>query len=234
MSASTPPLQALNWAERYQGPVILLSEHALSERQQNIPKPDLSSLTVESRKVYTGANGYQRYEGYELSPMPIPGNPGSLRRQRERARRDGRHDPPAEPAHPDDRRGASASSSCLEDGVYESDNTDSAVALMPWGGSKGPAFDAYRQLSQSGMDIGWYYTMYLNPLPPALLDELRTKELVLVPELNYLGQFSSVLRSLGVRAESITQYTGLPFKVGDLVRMVSERTGVRKGEGVAV
>ena len=226
-------VQALNWAERYQGPVILLSEHALSERQQNIPKPDLSSLTVESRKVYTGANGYQRYEGYELSPMPIPGNPGSY--VANASEHDGMGDTthlPSRHIQMTERRFSKLK--LLEDGVYESDNTDSAVALMPWGGSKGPAFDAYRQLSQSGMDIGWYYTMYLNPLPPALLDELRTKELVLVPELNYLGQFSSVLRSLSVRAESITQYTGLPFKVGDLVRMVSERTGVRKGEGVAV
>ena len=62
--------------------------------------------------------------------------------------------------------------------------------------------------------------MYLNPLPSTLLDELRDKELVLVPELNYLGQFSSVLRSLGVRAESIKQYTGLPFPVTELVQRV--------------
>ena len=56
-----------------------------------------------------------------------------------------------------------------------------------------------------------------------LLEELRQKELVLVPELNYMGQFSSVLRSQGVNAESITQYTGLPFKVGDLASRITER-----------
>ena len=52
---------------------------------------------------------------------------------------------------------------------------------------------------------------------------LRQKDLVLVPELTYLGQFSSILRSEGVRAEAITQYTGLPFKVSDLVAQVSDR-----------
>ena len=51
---------AINWAERYQGPVILLSEHALSEKQENIPRPDLSSLKVEDREIYRGSNGYQR------------------------------------------------------------------------------------------------------------------------------------------------------------------------------
>ena len=105
---------------------------------------------------------------------------------------------------------------------------------MPWGGSKGPADEAYKRLAAAGADVGWYYTMYLNPLPPALLDELRQKELVLVPELNYLGQFSAILRSQGVRAESITQYTGLPFKVSDLVARISERVEAGRKESVAV
>ena len=68
---------ALNWAERYQGPVVLMSEMSLAERIQNIPKPDVSELVVENRNVYQGSNGYLRYEGYELSPIPIPGYPGS-------------------------------------------------------------------------------------------------------------------------------------------------------------
>ena len=70
-------VKAFNWAERYQGPVILLSEHNLSERSQNIPKPDLRTIVLEKRSVYTGDNGYHRYEGTDVSPMPIPGNPGS-------------------------------------------------------------------------------------------------------------------------------------------------------------
>ena len=61
---------------------------------------------------------------------------------------------------------------------------------------------------------------FLNPLPSDLLEELRSKELVLVPELNYQGQWASVLRSQGVKAEAITQYTGLPFKVRSLVKRV--------------
>jgi 2-oxoglutarate ferredoxin oxidoreductase subunit alpha len=66
--------------------------------------------------------------------------------------------------------------------------------------------------------------MFLHPLPPALLEELRRKKLVIVPELNYQGQFSSILRSMGVNAQSITQYTGLPFKVKDLVDRINEMT----------
>ena len=226
-------VNAFNWAERYQGPVILLSEHSLSERQQNIPKPDLSKLVIEDRKVYDGANGYHRYESWELSPMPIPGHPGSY------VANASEHDGMGDTTHRADRHiqmteRRFSKLKLLEDGTYEALNTESAIALMPWGGSKGPAVEAYQHLIDAGEDIAWYYTMYLNPLPPELLKELKRKELVLVPELNYLGQFSSVLRSWGVRAESITQYTGLPFKVSDLIGRVTERVRAERAESVAI
>lgn len=213
---------AFNWAERYQGPVIMLSEHMLSERKQNIPKPDLSRLVVENRKTYTGSNGYQRYDSWELSPMPLPGNPGSY------VANGSEHDGMGDTTHLPERHIQMTTRrfsklKLLENEDYESVNAEASIALMPWGGSKGPAQAAYDAITAGGVDIGWYYTMYLNPLPKDLLEELRQKDLVLVPELNYMGQFSSVLRSQGVKAESITQYTGLPFKVGDLANRITER-----------
>ena len=55
-----------------------------------------------------------------------------------------------------------------------------------------------------------------------MIEELRDKKLILVPELNYQGQFSSFLRSHQINAHSITQYTGLPFKVSDLRAKIIE------------
>ncbi len=215
-------VMAFNWAERYQGPVILLSEHMLSERKQNIPKPDLSDLVVERREIYNGSNGYNRYDSWELSPMPLPGGPGSY------VANGSEHDGMGDTTHLPERHiqmteRRFSKLKLLENETYERRNTDSSIAMMTWGGSKGPSQAAYDTLINSGVDIGWYYTMFLNPMPTDLLEELRQKDLVLVPELNYLGQFSSILRSLGVKAESITQYTGLPFKVGELVNRVNER-----------
>ena len=224
---------AFNWAERYQGPVVLLSEHALSERQANIPRPDLSKLVIENRLVYGGANGYQRYESQELSPMPIPGNGGSY------TANGSEHDGIGDTTHLPERhiqmtQRRFGKLKLLEDGTYEARNTESPIAVMPWGGSKGPTLEAYEQLMAEGEELGWYYTMFLNPLPPGLLEELNRKELVLVPELNYQGQFASILRSFGVRAEAITQYTGLPFKVRDLVARISDRVAHERKERVAV
>lgn len=213
---------AVNWAERYQGPVVLLSEHALSERSQNIRKPDLAKVPAENRELNQNANGYQRYDHAGVSPMPIPGGPGSY------VANGSEHDGIGDTTHLAERHVQMTHRrwnklKLLEDGDFEADLIDSPIAIVPWGGSKGPAREAYDKLIESGVKIAWLYTMFINPLPPEMLDNLRNKELVLVPELNYQGQFSMILRSLGVKALSITQYTGLPFKVKDLVESINEQ-----------
>ena len=216
-------IKAINWAERYQGPVVLMSDISLADRVQNIPKPDLSQVVVEERNVYRGQNGYHRYSGFELSPMPIPGNPGSYMAN------GSEHDEMGDTTHLPSRHiqmteRRFSKLKLLEEDDYERDKPEESIMLMPWGSSKGPALEAYNQLKEQGVPVGWYYTMFLNPLPPKLLEELKQKDLVIVPELNYQGQFASILRSQGVRAEAITQYTGLPFKVRDLVNRVTEMT----------
>ena len=218
---------ALNWAERYQGPVIVLSEHSLAERAQNIRKPDVSAARVEQRDVYAGSNGYLRYEAWERSPMPVPGGPGAY------VANGSEHDPYGDTTHlpkyhiqMTERRFSKLR--LLNDGTYESRSADHPVAVVPWGGSKGSAEEAFDLLEAEGVGIGYYYTMFVNPLPPAMLEELRSKDLVIVPELNYQGQLASVLRAQGVKAEALTQYTGLPFRASDLAERIKERLAAAK------
>ncbi|MBM3941967.1 MAG: 2-oxoacid:acceptor oxidoreductase subunit alpha [SAR202 cluster bacterium] len=224
-------VMAFNWAERYQGPVILMTEMALAERVQNIPRPDLSKVNVESRVTYQGNNGYLRYNGFELSPMPIPGSPGAY------VANGSEHDEIGDTTHLPSRHVQMTERrfsklELLKENVFERDNPGARIAVVPWGGSKGPVWEAYQALRQQGLPISWYYTMFLNPLPPKMLEELQKKDLVIVPELNYQGQFAGILRSLGVKAEAITQYTGLPFRVSDLVERIGEKVQAHRKEMV--
>ena len=122
----------------------------------------------------------------------------------------------------------------LNDSPYELENADRDIVVMPWGSSKGVAREAYEKLREAGVEIGWVYSLALNPLPPQVLEVLRQKRLVIVPELNYLGQWSAMLRVEGVRAESITQYTGTPFRPSDLEDRIAERVRIESGQRVAV
>jgi 2-oxoglutarate ferredoxin oxidoreductase subunit alpha len=214
-------VMAFNWAERYQGPVMLLSEHSLAERAQNIRKPELAMVPVENRARYTGNNGYLRYESKELSAFPSPGGPGSY------VANGSEHDGFGDTTHlakhhirMTERRFGKLK--LLEDGDYEAENTGATIAVMPWGGSKGSVREALDLLIAEGVDLGWYYTMYVSPLPAKMLVELQSKDLVIVPELNFQGQMALNLRSLGIKAEAITQYTGLPFGPGDLARRIKQ------------
>ena len=226
-------IKAIEWAEKYQGPVVLMSEMALAERAQNIPKPDLGKVKQAKRLVYEGNNGYKRYAGFELSPMPLPGRPGAY------VANGSEHDDIGDTTHLPERhiqmtQRRFSKVKLLEEDDYEREGTDFPVALLPWGGSKGPTREAYDILKRQGARVGWYYTMFLNPLPPKLLEELQQKDLVIVPELNYQGQFSQILRGAGIKAVSITQYTGLPFKARTLVERIAEMTNFRLTEAVSV
>ncbi len=215
--------KALNWAERYQGPVILLSEHNLSERKQNIKKPDLENIKTENRQINISKNGYARYNGTNVTPMPIPGKPGAY------IANGSEHDPIGDTTHLASRHVEMTNRrfnklSVLNDTFFEIENTEASIIIMPWGGSKGPVYEAYKNIVDSNQDIGWAYTMFINPLPEELITILKTKKLVLVPELNAQGQFANILRSKGITAEAITQYTGLPFKVSDLEKIIIKKS----------
>ena len=225
----------INWAERYQGPVIVMSEFGQAEKGENIRKPELGEVSVESRTVYAGNNGYKRYESWDeatgVSPMPIPGGPGAY------VANGSEHDEIGDTTHLPEHHTRLThrrfNKMCLlNDAPIEIENADAACLLMPWGSSKGPAREAYEHLRSAGYDVGWIYSMALNPLPDQIRSVLADAEMVLVPELNYLGQWSAILRQQGFRAESITQYTGMPFKPSTLVELIGAKLsslGVEKG-----
>ncbi len=223
---------AVNWAERYQGPVILMSEFGQAEKGENIQKPDLGAVEAEQRSVYTGSNGYARYESWGdngLSPMPIPGGPGAY------VANGSEHDEIGDTTHLPrhhvrltERRFKKLE--LLKDAHYEIEDEGATAMIMSWGSSKGPAREAYERLKADGVDVGWLYSMALNPLPDEMKDALSRANLVIVPELNFMGQWSAVLRQHGYRAESVTQYTGLPFKPATLVERIAARVAELRTE----
>ena len=210
-----------NWAERYQGPVMVMSEFSLAEKSENIKKPDLSKVKDERRNSDVNSNGYRRYESWDgkLSPMAIPG--GNVSYVANGSEHDEIGDTTHLPKHHlrlTERRFAKLN--LLNDAPYEIENSESEIAIMPWGSSKGVAREAFEKLIDQNINLSWIYSVSLNPLPPDVLEALKQKKLVIVPELNYQGQWSSILRMEGINAVSVTQYTGLPFKPTDLANKI--------------
>jgi 2-oxoglutarate/2-oxoacid ferredoxin oxidoreductase subunit alpha len=73
-------VEAFNIAERYQTPVIVLSDQEIAQRKETVDPIDTSQFKIEERRKPTPAelDGYQRFRDTEsgISPISHPGMPG--------------------------------------------------------------------------------------------------------------------------------------------------------------
>lgn len=75
--------RALNIAEKYQVPVILMSDFFLSEHFETVDDFDFSKITIERGKLTTEWNSNEKYKRYSytedgISPRVRPGTPGAM------------------------------------------------------------------------------------------------------------------------------------------------------------
>ena len=75
--------RALNIAEKYQVPVILMSDFFLSEHFETVDDLDFSKVTIERGKLLTKWNTSEKYKRYAysedgISPRVRPGTPGAM------------------------------------------------------------------------------------------------------------------------------------------------------------
>ncbi|MDE2118798.1 MAG: 2-oxoacid:acceptor oxidoreductase subunit alpha, partial [Betaproteobacteria bacterium] len=71
---------AFNLAEKYQCPVLLLSDGSLAFSTQSVPCPNPDNYKLVERTRWNGEGEYQRYKLTEdgISPMVDPGTPGGM------------------------------------------------------------------------------------------------------------------------------------------------------------
>ncbi|MBI4553313.1 MAG: 2-oxoacid:acceptor oxidoreductase subunit alpha [Candidatus Latescibacteria bacterium] len=229
-------VQAFNLAEKYQVPVIVLSDQHLSQRTQAISRPDLSTLTIVNRAMPpadghgTGGNGAHAISRYELtedgiSPMPIPGV----------------HDAPYVAtglehdahAHIDysptahvimtQKRARKVEGAANEPGFVTRYGPDDAqLGLIGWGSSEGPILEALERVVAKGHRVAALIFKMLYPLnEQATRAFIESVPNVAVVELNHSGQFANFLQSrLCIPLLRYNTYTGLPFKAGEIERYI--------------
>ena len=243
---STPAL-AFNIAERFQLPVIILSDLLMAEGNETIdpalldvePEIDRGEIVEASTIALTGlgnGNGgpYLRYKDTPsgISPRALPGTPGHLY--------------------------VSATDEHDEDGVLLSDvytdvvrrkkmvdkrsrkfldvlnhlpapklegPADADVTLVGWGSTWGVLVDAVARLNEIGISTNHLQIKFLMPFHAAEVGAiLRRSRRVVVVENNHSGQFARLLRAeTGIAAHAhIRKYDGEPFEPKHIVSAVSE------------
>lgn len=230
-------LEAFNAAEAYQVPVIILSDQSLAHRLETVIRPDFDSIEIVDRIVPEESSfeqGYSRYRLSEsgISPMSIPGGPGAY------VSTGIEHDEVGHPQYAPEIRDkmmhkrykkleplANSVGRISEWGPKEAD-----VGILGWGSTEGAAREAANMAKADGMTVAGFYPRTLAPLPvDALQAWAAGMERIIVPEVNYTGQFANYVRGLtGLKLESLTNVSGLPFTAAEIAAKI------QSGKGAAV
>jgi 2-oxoglutarate ferredoxin oxidoreductase subunit alpha len=227
-------VRAFNLAERYQLPVLLLTDQSLAQLTEGMPIPDLDSLRIIDRERAQMTGGaFQRYtiahDG--ISPMSTPGQANG-----EYVAESVEHDEYSRPSYRPQvhsemtakrfRKLETAAVELANDplNVKELPDSKAKVGVIGWGSTQGAIHDAVLRAKKKSIRIRWLQCKLLNPLPKrqisTFLEDLRK---VLVPELNYSAQFAKLLRvNFTIEPISFNKSEGLPFRGDEILRKIEE------------
>jgi 2-oxoglutarate ferredoxin oxidoreductase subunit alpha len=221
-------INAFNLAEKYQAPVIFLSDQDMSVRVQTIPVFDQSRAQLVPRLFWDQKNpeSFKRYAltPSGISPMSIPGMKGG-----QYVAEGLEH---SEEGHPSytagqhaanmDKRAIKIRSAALDAapmGMLEYFGDKNArVAILGWGSTIGPVREAVERAQAEGMNVAVMYTKMIFPLPrKEIADFIESRDAIIVPEMNYTGQFARMIQAEYWRSViSLRNYGGTPFAARDI------------------
>jgi len=221
--------EAFNLAERYQMPVIVLTDQEIAPRVQTVPAFDLDRLQILNRIVPLGPSRdgvYRRYEITEtgISPMALPGTKDTYYT----AEGLEHNEKGAPNYHPEmhrrmmNKRYRKVETARRElsewDLIVRWGDPDAKIGILGWGTSQGVVKEAMEQAASEGIVTDAMYTKVLLPMPDHDIRQfLIGKEAIIVPELNYTGQFAKVVEHrYNVEVIRLNKYTGMPFRRSDV------------------
>ncbi|HZT43799.1 MAG TPA: hypothetical protein VFA07_16650, partial [Chthonomonadaceae bacterium] len=226
-------IDAFNLAETYQCPVLLLSEQSLATRKRTLIPPDLSRVQVVDRLLPTPEQreaGYRRYEDTEtgISPMAIPGmaKGGYVSTGIE-------HDEAGDPGYtPQLARKMKEKRFRKLEGLrrdlgrefvkLRGDTGDLEVGVIAFGSTEGVIREAVERARAEGYKVGHLHVRLLNPLPVEPIQEFAARcRRILVPELNFTGQFAGWLRvHTDFKLHPYHKDEGVPFLPNEIYQQI--------------
>lgn len=214
---------AFNLADRYQIPVIILTDQYLADWFSNVTPFDPAQVTIDRGKVVTPTNHYQRYQLTEdgISPRAYPGKgPDVVIVDSDEHTEDGHlTEDLAIRVKMNDKRLKKLESLKQEMIIPTVYGQSDEVGLICWGSSYGACRDAVESLQAEGVGISLIHFTQCWPLNEDKISGLLAgyKTLVSV-EGNATGQLARLIRAAtSIRIDhQILRYDGLPFYCDEL------------------
>ena len=89
---------------------------------------------------------------------------------------------------------------------------DSQIGIVTWGSTAGVAIEAIDRLSEIGVSAALVAPRMVMPLPDAQLGDFMKKTHIIIPEVNYRGQFADLIQAKYPRPVArVNVYGGRPL-----------------------
>ena len=223
-------IKAFNIAEKYQIPVIFLSDQSLSQRTQTFTMPKISSIEVWDRLTASiKEDNYLRYKLTEngVSPMAIPGRHAStyVSTGLEHNENGDPNYTPANHFRMMQKRHKKLEYISREKGFTRRFGDDNAkLGILSWGSTEGPIEQAIRTANHAGIEVAALQVKMIHPLPDEEIRQfINSVEHVLIPELNYTGQLNQVIRAkYMISTIPLNKCAGVPFSPEEIYNKIEE------------
>lgn len=246
-------VDAFNLSEQFQMPAIVLQDTVLAVRTESIPRPDLSTVKVINRETfayretggehepgYDAESGPERYLRYQItpdgvSPMAIPGTAGGAyvatgleHTQASNTSSDARNHSAMTEKRFRKMEGVLRSAPA----AHEYGDPSAEIGFLTWGSTFGVVCEAIDRLAAQGIKAHALAPRLLWPLPTHQIDPfLQGKTRIYVPEVNYTGQFATLLKTHYGHTDftRLNVYGGQVFSVSALVDAVAPQSASTNG-----
>ncbi len=215
---------AFELADRYQLPVIVLSDQYLADSMTMVGDVDFAALE-QRRYIVPTEETYHRYAETEsgISPRGVPGFGDGL------VCADG---------HEHDARGqiteepslrvkmvskrARKESALIAEALAPERYGEGSIAVIGWGSSRGAIAEALRRVDD--LRLMQVHFSWVHPLNPEHLEFLKKCTHRIVVENNADGAFADRLQHYGISVDSsVLQFNGLAFFADELAETISKR-----------
>src|SRR6266516_2522375 len=243
-------ITAFNMAERYQMPVIFLTDQSLTARVESVDRSAFKPIEVEGRLQVSvnghAANGYVSSNGHAemaealahsyaryantasgISPITAPGAGGvpyvaTGLEHNEHGHPDYEPEDHTAMMQKRFRKLATAAKELPKPKRYGDE--DATIGIIGWGSTEGAIHEAIDRARAKGYKVASLHPRILSPLPDdAIRDFIRSVEKVIVPECNYSGQLANLLGAkFGLQAIRVNKFGGIPFTAGEILRAIEE------------
>jgi 2-oxoglutarate ferredoxin oxidoreductase subunit alpha len=219
---------AIATAQRFQTPIILLTEQFLQDATKNIQPLETDFDPVERHLIDSGDENYRRYEITDdgISPRTIPGGKAPVICDSDEHGEDGHITEDLETRiRMQEKRLAKIEAlkeDCLEPEYYGPEDAD--TLLVCWGATYGAVREAVDRLNESEKKFAMLHFAQLWPLVPEKIQpRLESPKRVVMIEGNSTGQLRTLL--YGQRCcrqmETLLRYDGLPITADLIMKEVN-------------